>query len=155
MNHYFTCGGQWEKSEVLKRDFIGLFNCPDKLEAFKTTVFISWLLPTINYIDNFSLFCSGDVIIFSREMTFTLADLELKYWWTIFGSVCNADIKFTPGHCPVFCLHLNQAHSVTPTLLIMKTTKRENSFFLPILMRLIRPARSPWVCLISLPHLPS
>lgn len=61
----------------------------------------------------------------------------------------------TSSHCHVVGFHTNQAHSVTPTLLIMKTTKRENSFFLPILMRLIRPARSPWVCLISLPHLPS
>lgn len=50
-----------------------------------------------------------------------------------------------PGHCHVTCLHPNQAHSVTPTLLITKTTKRENG---SLLQRLIRPARSPK----SLPH---
>ncbi len=69
--------------------------------------------------------------------------IKWKRWLTL---ALNAP----PGHCPIVCLHPNQAHSVTPNLLIMKMTKRGNSSLLPGLMRLIMPARSPKVCFISL-----
>lgn len=66
-------------------------------------------------------------------------------------------LVYHPAPAPqttVVCLHLNQAHSVTPTLLIRqkkKSTKRGNSSLslLPRWKRLTRPVRSPRACLIS------
>lgn len=73
-----------------------------------------------------------------------------KHWLTLALNSAPAP----SGHCHVICLHHNQAHSVTPTLLITKTRKRKQNRSLPSRVYEIRPARSPRACLISLP-LPS
>lgn len=55
------------------------------------------------------------------------------------------------GHCHVVCLPLPKQSTFSNTLLITKTTKREDS---SLLAGLTRPARSPKVYLISLPQSP-
>lgn len=62
-------------------------------------------------------------------------------------------IQCYPKVCKFFCLHPNQAHDVTQTSLLVKTTEGNNSL-LPLLVKLIRPVRlvrPPNVCLMSHP----